>query len=633
MNGNNIHIAGDTANNRIGVVYTNGTINTFAGNGALGYSGDGGPATSAELNQPSGVAISSAGEIYIADWNNNRIRVVYTNGTITTFAGNGIRGYSGDGGPATSAELNQPSGVAISSAGEIYIADRNNNVIRKTSCKPGYTGQNCIFPVCFGVNSFSSDVCSGNGTCMSPNKCICNSSYTGYNCELSVCYGINQTSSNVCSGTGNCIGPNKCNCFSGYFGNECELYKCFEIENNKKEVCSGNGICLSPNKCKCKQSFVGSNCRFNLRNLAYLTLILLILIAVLLVLMIWLFKRGYVDVKRRKKQENALYQKLLEYEMSEKDGDDSSYSNLKMKLDELKFTEKISEGAGGVVYKGLWYQKIVAIKKLKVTDEDAFIREISILNRLRHPNVLELYGYSIDSKGYHYIVTEFMDKGSLVHLLYNNKLRSFETKIKSLLDIANGMKFLHERSIMHRDLKPQNLLANKDNICKICDFGLAKVMNETLTLGMIGTWQYMAPEIMNESGKYNEKCDVYSFGIMIHEIFTLTKPYATSASEYVNQFTIGLKILNGLRPNIPSVLFNSEISDEILSNMMNYFLKSNELPNSITKTNDEVLKITKMYFELCAACWTSNSSDRPTFDQIIFKLQEIEKILSDSVAV
>ena len=84
---------------------SNGTITTVAGNGEYGYSGDGGPATSASLYGPSGVAVDSAGNLYIADQGNNVIRKV-SGGTITTVAGNGIEGFSGDGGPATSASLN-----------------------------------------------------------------------------------------------------------------------------------------------------------------------------------------------------------------------------------------------------------------------------------------------------------------------------------------------------------------------------------------------------------------------------------------------------------------------------------------------------------------------------------------------
>src|ERR1035437_6377065 len=109
-----------------------GTITTVAGNGAYRFSGDGGPATSAWLNIPEAVAVDSAGNLYIADLDNYRVRKV-THGTITTVAGNGSPGFSGDGGPATLASLSQPTGVAVDSAGNLYIADPNNQRVRKVS--------------------------------------------------------------------------------------------------------------------------------------------------------------------------------------------------------------------------------------------------------------------------------------------------------------------------------------------------------------------------------------------------------------------------------------------------------------------------------------------------------------------
>ena len=111
---------------------SNGIITTVAGNGIAGYGGDNGPATSAGLHYPYGIAADSAGNLYIADTFNQRIRKV-SGGVITTVAGNGIPGYSGDSGLATSAQLNDPNAVAVDSAGNLYIADQGNNVIREVS--------------------------------------------------------------------------------------------------------------------------------------------------------------------------------------------------------------------------------------------------------------------------------------------------------------------------------------------------------------------------------------------------------------------------------------------------------------------------------------------------------------------
>ena len=126
----NLFIA-DQGNNVIRKVSTTGIITTVAGNGILGYSGDGGSADSAELNYPTGVAVDASGNLFIADYNNHRIRKVSTNGITTTVAGNGTPGYSGDGGSADSAELYYPSGVAVDASGNLFIADLNNNRIRE----------------------------------------------------------------------------------------------------------------------------------------------------------------------------------------------------------------------------------------------------------------------------------------------------------------------------------------------------------------------------------------------------------------------------------------------------------------------------------------------------------------------
>jgi trimeric autotransporter adhesin len=136
----NLYIV-DQLNNVIRKVNTSGIINTIAGNGYNagtghgGYSGNGGPATSAELASPAGIAIDTIGNIYISDWDNNVIRKINTSGIIHTIAGNFSYGggYSGNGGPATAAELHYPAGLALDIFSDLYIIDCNNACVRKVS--------------------------------------------------------------------------------------------------------------------------------------------------------------------------------------------------------------------------------------------------------------------------------------------------------------------------------------------------------------------------------------------------------------------------------------------------------------------------------------------------------------------
>jgi uncharacterized protein (TIGR03437 family) len=132
----------DSLNDRIRKV-SGGVITTVAGTVTVGFSGDGGPAVVAQLSVPEGIAVDAAGNLYIADTLNERIRKV-SNGFITTIAGGGVGGFSGDGGLSTSAQLNLPEGVAVDSAGNIYIADVQNNRIRVLTA---VAGSSCTYSV------------------------------------------------------------------------------------------------------------------------------------------------------------------------------------------------------------------------------------------------------------------------------------------------------------------------------------------------------------------------------------------------------------------------------------------------------------------------------------------------------
>ena len=163
-----VRVVADSTGTFYGIAMTAGDIYTVAGNGTGGQSGDGGPATSAELNYPQGVAVDSSGNLVIADADNNRVRVVadstgtfygvaMTAGDIYTVAGIGTGGSSGDGGPATSAELNYPSGVAVDGSGNLVIADTDNNRVLVVAENSG---------TFYGVAMTAGDIyaVAGNGT-------------------------------------------------------------------------------------------------------------------------------------------------------------------------------------------------------------------------------------------------------------------------------------------------------------------------------------------------------------------------------------------------------------------------------------------------------------------------------------
>ena len=161
----------DTQNHRVRAISTSGIISTFAGKGTAGNSGDNGKASDAELNLPFGLALDGAGNLYIAEFGNSRVRKVSRNGVITTFAGNGTPGYGGDGGQAGAAQINSPTGVTLDAAGNLYIADFANSRVRKVSTNgvittvagtgvPGFSGD--------GGKATSAQLVSPSGVAVSP---------------------------------------------------------------------------------------------------------------------------------------------------------------------------------------------------------------------------------------------------------------------------------------------------------------------------------------------------------------------------------------------------------------------------------------------------------------------------------
>jgi len=207
-----------------------------------------------------------------------------------------------------------------------------------------------------------------------------------------------------------------------------------------------------------------------------------------------------------------------------------------LRLARYKRIEKVGEGTYGVVYKAEDTQNgsIIALKKIRLENEDegipsTSIREISLLKELNHPNIVRLYDV-IQSHKQLYLVFEFLNEDLKMHCdtirrtLRESKMPYYlhPKIVKSFMyQIVKGIAFCHSHRILHRDLKPQNLLIDK-GVIKLADFGLARAFNtpvRTLTHEVVTLW-YRAPEILLGQAAYSTPIDVWSIGCIFAELVT-----------------------------------------------------------------------------------------------------------------
>ena len=252
-------------------------------------------------------------------------------------------------------------------------------------------------------------------------------------------------------------------------------------------------------------------------------------------------------------------------------------------LDEksIKNLERIAllgQGGGGEVYK-VAMKTFYALKIMKIKQNEDnfdqfryFISEYELMNMLNHPNILKTFGIFLSNKE--------MDPSILLEFCPTNLTNEIKNLSRVQLiciiyQIIEGMKYIHFNKIIHRDLKPSNILIADDGTIKISDFGISKLMTEeqTMTVGK-GTYNYMAPEIVNEDDHYNEKVDVYSFGVLMFFILN-----------------------NGELPKIRLVDISAG--------------KKMQIPPTF---ND-------LASGLINSCWNYEPSDRPSFKEILQKLE------------
>ncbi|XP_006648463.3 probable serine/threonine-protein kinase SIS8 [Oryza brachyantha] len=262
--------------------------------------------------------------------------------------------------------------------------------------------------------------------------------------------------------------------------------------------------------------------------------------------------------------------------------------------EDLHIGERIGLGSYGEVYHADWNGTEVAVKKFLDQDLsgvalDQFKCEVGIMSRLRHPNVVLFLGYVTQPPNLS-ILTEYLPRGSLYRLLHRPNSQIDETRrLKMALDVAKGMNYLHAShpTIVHRDLKSPNLLVDKNWVVKVSDFGMSRLKHHTFlsSKSTAGTPEWMAPEVLRNEPS-NEKCDVYSFGVILWELATMRVPWS------------------GLNPMqvVGAVGFQNRRLD-------------------IPKEVDPLVA------SIISSCWENDPSKRPSFSQLLSPLKHLQRLV------
>ena len=264
-------------------------------------------------------------------------------------------------------------------------------------------------------------------------------------------------------------------------------------------------------------------------------------------------------------------------------------------VSQLQIDAKVAAGSFSNLYRGRYCGQEVAVKILKDAHDDAaqhseFLQEVSIMRKVRHKNVVQFIG-ACTRRPNLCIVFEYMSGGSLYDHVRRDGALPLAAALKAAVEVSRGMDYLHQRNIIHRDLKAANLLLDDHGCVKIADFGVARTIEASGHMtAETGTYRWMAPEVI-EHRPYGGKADVFSFGVVLWELLTGRVPYADMTPL---QAAVGV-VQKGLRPAIPQ-----------------------GCPAGLA--------------EVMAACWDASPAARPAFGDLTPRLQLLLDMARDAEA-
>ncbi|KAL9644574.1 hypothetical protein ABK040_015313 [Willaertia magna] len=449
--------------------------------------------------------------------------------------------------------------------------------------------------------------------------------------------------------------------------------------NQTEEICSLRGYCTTDGNCNCQVWYGGVYCQH------YYFYVFWIIFGITAGIIIFSTGStstiiGMVSINRIKKRlkrlrEKEEAEKQLESKLLQYSGLQINNIDLKswiLPFEELVLSKQIvGEGIDGIIVKGKWKGIEVAVKKVKLQQKDDdeinlieennklkdnlitintkegektfeidkhLEREATILCRLRHPHILRFWGISFNDID-QFLITELLSSNldrKIKECQKGKVYFPFIQKVNVLRNIANAMNYLHEFNppIIHRDLKPSNILLYEEQKttskvitrikAKVSDFGFSRHLQQDQNMtGNIGTLVYMDPILLKGELRYTEKCDVYSFSILMYELFFETQPYRSSSKvgEYQEVFniytTLPPKIVNdGFRPRIP-------FSIKTLENIADWMDNNLQLVNERIIDPKYLAKSIQTYIQLMKQCWNGNPNERPSFRVIEEALSQI----------